>query len=421
MVKLNERDQRMLDGQNGEGACLAMSIIVRMANILDADELIDIEQAHIDACGLKSVSGLEFVELLEKSGGRVVVPTTLNMIPMDLENWEAQGISQEYAEFVQRMVNSYFAMGCIPTCTCAPYQGYLTPRFGQQIVWGESNAIAYANSVLGARTERYADFIDICGAITGRVPKYGLHIKENRKGQVLFSLVGFTQSDFLEKNFFTALGYLIGQLTKDRIPVIDGVEGSVSNDCLKGLGAASASSGAVGLFHIVGITPEAPTLEEAFQGQQPEEVIDINPSMIKEAYEEMGAYQENGTKVDAIILGCPHFSYLEFVELAKVIEGSKATCHPDVFFLVMTNHNTLTLIKRTGLFKTVKEFGVRLMMDSCVFHTPALPGSVRMIMTNSGKSAYYSPGELGVKVTFGNIQKCVETAIKGTFYSEEMK
>lgn len=421
MATLNVRDQMMLAGQLGETTRLAMSIIVRMANILEVDELIDVTQAHIDACGLKSVSGLEFVELLANSGGKVAVPTTLNMIPLDLDNWKTQGIDREYADFVQRMANAYLALGCIPTWTCAPYQGYLTPRFGQQIVWGESNAIVYANSVLGARTERYADFMDICGAITGRVPKYGLHIKENRKGQVLFRLIGFEPNDFLDRSIFPILGYLIGGLTKDRVPVIDGVEGSVPNHCLKALGAAAASSGAVGIFHMIGITPEANTLDEAFQGQLPEEVVEVYPETLKKTRGEMGTSLINGKQLDAVIIGCPHFSYDEFVELAEAIEISKGKCHSSVYFVVMTNQTSLGLIKRTGIFDTINKFGVKILLDSCVFHTPILPKSLHVIMTNSGKCAYYSPGELGVEVIFGDVYQCVRSAITGTICSEDVE
>ncbi len=420
MVALNTRDQQMLSGELGETAHIAMSVIVRMADILGVGELMDITQAHIDACGLKSVSGLEFVELLARSGGKVTVPTTLNIIPMDLDNWQSQGIDAEYAEFVQRMADAYLSLGCIPTWTCAPYQGYLTPRFGQQVVWGESNAIVYANSVLGARTERYADFMDICGAITGRVPKFGLHIKENRKGSILFRVSGFNQKDYQDSSFFASLGYLMGSIAKDRVPVVDGIQGVVPNHCLKAFGAASASSGAVGLFHIIGVTPEANTLEEAFQGQVPQETIEVSPESLSKTREEMSADLKGEAKLDAVVMGCPHFSYDEFLELSEAIKENTGSCHPQVFFIIMSNHASLDLIKRTDIYKTVNSFGVKILLDSCVFHTPIMPKSAKVIMTNSGKHAYYSPGELGAQVYFGDIKSCVRAAVNGRIEREDI-
>ncbi len=419
MLSLNARDQRMLSGELGETMRLAMLVIVRMAEILEVDELIDITQGHIDACGLKSESGLEFIELLASHGGKVSVPTTLNMVPMDLENWQEQGIDEEYASFVKRMAAAYIKLGCIPTWTCAPYQGYLSPRFGQQIVWGESNAIAYANSVLGARTDRYADFMDICGAITGRVPKYGLHLTENRKGQVLFQLQGIPDAIFKDPNFYPVLGTLVGKRTGKQIPVVNGVIGPVSNDCLKAFGAAAASSGAVGLFHMVSITPEAETLEAAFQGYPPEQVIEVTWDLIQKTWQEMSTGELDGEKLDAVLLGCPHFSYVEFLELANAIKSAGARCHPGVDFLVMTNHASMALIKRTDIYETLIDFGGRIVLDSCVFHSPVLKESIKVVMTNSGKASYYSPGILGVKVAFGELENCVKAAVWGTISRED--
>jgi len=198
-VQLSKRDEEFLNGQHGEAARMAMRIVTRMAEVLDAAELMDVTQAHIDGCGLLSETGLEFAETLAAKGGQVCVPTTLNMGPLDLQNWRQFGIDEDFADKAIRQAKAYTDMGCIPTWTCAPYQSYLTPRFGQQIAWGESNAICYANSVLGARTNRYADYMDICAAITGRVPKCGLHLKENRKGQILLRLMD-VPSALLQRN-----------------------------------------------------------------------------------------------------------------------------------------------------------------------------------------------------------------------------
>ncbi|MBC7263199.1 MAG: aconitase X catalytic domain-containing protein [Chloroflexi bacterium] len=412
-VVLSEKDRAMLDGKYGEAARLAMSILVRMAEVYGATEMMDVTQAHIDGCGLMSESGLEFAETLAAHGGRVSIPTTLNMIPLDLQNWRQFGIPEDFAAKAIRLAKAYTDMGCIPTWTCAPYQGYLTPRFGQQIAWAESNAIVYANSVLGARTNRYGDYMDICAAITGRVPKYGLHLKHNRKGQILLRLVDIEPAVLQDDTFYPALGHLIGTLAQDKIPVIEGLPPGATSDQLKALGAAAASSGAVALFHAIGVTPEASTLEEAFQGDAPERVIDIHSSDLLAARADLSTAEE-GARLDWVVLGCPHFSFTEFERLAELIRAHKGrSVHPNVKFLIISNQVAYSLLQRSDLMDVLMDFGVRITLDTCVFHTPIIPSDAKVLMTNSGKCAYYAPGELGLQVAFGSMADCVRSAVEG--------
>ena len=359
-------------------------------------------------------SALEFAEKLVGLGGQVLVPTTTNMIPLDLQNWRTQGVPEEFGQKAIRLANAYVQLGCTPTWTCTPYQVYPPPRFRQQIGWGESNAIVYANSVLGARTERYADFFDICAALTGRVPKYGMHLDENRKGQVLFKLAGFEREDFIEDTFYPALGFLVGKTARDRVVVIDGLQYEPTSDQLKALGAAAASSGAVALFHIVGITPEAPTLEAAFQGFSPEEILTVTQEDISRAKGQLSTTNNaRGRKLDAVILGCPHFSIDELRKLTRILETSRVLCHPDVQFYVMTNQVSYALARRSGFLDILLQFGARITIDTCILNTPVtLPGT-RLVMTNSGKDAYYAPSELGVDVVFASIEDCVRSAAAG--------
>lgn len=419
VVQLTSRDKDILGGRRGAAARLAMSILVRMAGVLGAVEMMDITQVHIDGVGLLSESGLEFAENLAAMGGKVAVPTTLNMVPLDVQRWKELGVPEDIAAKAQRQIAAYVKMGCIPTCTCAPYQGYLTPRFGQQIAWAESNAIVYANSVLGARTNRYGDYIDICAALTGRVPKCGLHLKANRKGQLLFRLIDLDPAILRQDVFYAVLGYLIGKMSEDKIPVIEGLPADTTTDQLKALGAASASSGAVALFHALGVTPEAHTLEEAFQGDGPAEVIDVRLSDLVEAHRAL-SLATDGARLDAVVLGCPHFSFLEFQQLARIIEdqeGQKA--HPHVRFMVITEQLAYSLLQRSGLLDTITGFGAEIALDTCVFHSPILPSGIKVTMTNSGKQAYYAPGELGVQVALGGMAECVRSAIKGVVVRED--
>jgi len=418
-ITLSDKDRLMIDGKLGEAARLAMSIMVRMAQVYEATEMMDVTQAHIDGCGLMSESSLEFAETLASLGGKVSIPTTLNMIPLDLQNWRDFGVPEEFGVKATRLAKAYTDMGCVPTCTCAPYQGYLTPRFGQQIAWAESNAIVYANSVLGARTNRYGDFIDICAAITGRVPKYGLHLKHNRKGQILLRLVDIDPAIFQQDASYSVLGHLMGSLAQNKIPVIEGLPADASGDQLKALGAASASSGAVALFHAVGLTPEANTLDEAFQGETPEKVIEIHPSDLLKARDDLSTTTE-GARLDWVILGCPHFSFAEFEHLVRLIQAEEAqVIHQDVQFIIFSSQTSYSLLQRSDMMPVLTDFGVRITLDTCPFHTPMVPPDVKVIMTNSGKCAYYAPGELDVKVAFGTIADCVRSAVTGRVHREE--
>jgi predicted aconitase len=420
-VELSGRDKQFLDGQHGEAAQMAMRIMVRMAEVVDAPEMMDVSQAHIDGCGLLSETGLEFAETLTAKGGKVLIPTTLNMGPLDLQNWRQFGVNEDFAAKAIRQAKAYTDMGCIPTWTCAPYQSYLTPRFGQQIAWGESNAICYANSILGARTNRYGDFIDICAAITGRVPKCGLHLKQNRKGQILLRLVDIDPAIMKSNAFFATLGYLVGSLVEDEIPVIEGLPTWASSDQLKALCAAAASSGAVALFHAIGVTPEANTFEQAFQGGQPLRFIDIHLYDLQKSMSDLSTAPE-GANLDLVVLGCPHFSFDEFRELAGLIQTqteSGQTLHPDVRFIVISSQTSYSLLQRSVFLDVLTNFGIEITLDTCIFHTPMASGDTKVIMTNSGKCAYYAPGELGVQVAFGSMAECVDSAIKGNVSRKE--
>ena len=421
-VKLSTRDEQLLSGQQGKAARMAMRILVRMAEVQDAAEMMNVSQAHIDGCGLLSKTGLEFAETLAANGGKVSIPTTLNMGPLDLQNWKRFGVNEDFAAKAIRQAKAYTDMGCIPTWTCAPYQSYLTPRFGQQIAWGESNAICYANSVLGARTNRYGDFIDICAAITGRVPKCGLHMKENRKGQILLKLKDIDTATMQVSSFYAILGHLVGSLAEDKIPVIEGLPANVSSDHLKAFCAAAASSGQLALFHAVGLTPEAESVEKAFQGDKPQRVIDIRLSDLQKSQADLSTAKE-ADKLDLVVLGCPHFSFDEFRELARLIKVKTEKgkmLHPDVKFIVISCQTSYALLQRSDFLNVLTDFGIEITLDTCIFHTPMVSPETNVIMTNSGKCAYYAPGQLCVKVAFGSMAECVDSAIAGCICRKEM-
>lgn len=315
-LRLTEEEHAMLAGEAGEAAALAMRIVARLAPLYGATELLPISRAHIDGCIYEGDAGLEFAERLAASGGRVAVPTSLNVISLDRAHWRELGLSPAYADKARRLGQAYVAMGATPTFTCTPYHTEARPTFGEQIAWAESNAVAFANSVIGARTNRYGDYLDISCALTGRVPAAGLHLDENRLGQALIRLprlpCGLAERD----DFYPVLGYLIGSFIDDEIAVVEGLDASPSEDQLKALAAATATSGSVALFHLVGITPEAPTTAAAFGGSPPLRTIDVSMDDLRRARAELTTHA--GEEIDVVGFGSPHCSFPECQVLARL-------------------------------------------------------------------------------------------------------
>src|SRR5262245_3492225 len=409
MLKLSDGDRAMLNGDHGPAPQLAMSILVRMADVYGARELMDISQAHIDSTIYLGDATLEFAERLAALGARVAVPTSLNVSGVDECGWKDWAVSPEWAAKAARQMLAYERMGAVPTWTCAPYQTQMRPSFGQQIAWGESNAIAFANSVIGARTERYPDLLDICCAITGRVPAVGLHVTEQRAGQLRLRLVDVPRTLQQDDQFFAVLGHLVGKLAGDRIPVIDGIVVSPPEDQLKAFAAAVASSGRVALFHIVGLTPEAATLEAAFQDRAPEETIDITIADLRAARRELTT--ADGRELDMVILGSPHFSLAEFELLAPLVSGRRADAR--VKFLITSSRLMKEMAAEAGVLQPILEFGAQITLDTCILASPMLPPEIKTLMTNSPKYAYYAPSLLNTRVTFGSLADCVRSAVEG--------
>ncbi|MCI0609777.1 MAG: aconitase X catalytic domain-containing protein [Anaerolineae bacterium] len=412
---LTDKDREMLRADYGAATKMAMSILVRMAEVSNASELIDISGAHIDSTVYIGDAGLEFAERLASLGAKVSVPTTLNVSGLDEHHWQEWAVPSEWAKQAHRQMIAYQSMGTIPTWTCAPYQTETRSSFGQQIAWGESNAIVFANSVLGARTERYPDLFDICCAITGRAPNIGLHRTENRAGELLLDVKGILETVQLRDDFYPILGHLIGKISIDRIPVIEGICIIPSEDQLKALGAAAATSGAVALFHMIGITPEASTRKAAFQGKEPKESITITMDMLREARRELTHTDDE--KLDMVVLGSPHFSLAEFKQLARLVAGKRK--NKDIKFLVTSSRAMTQLAKQAGFLDPLETFGAQLTVDTCILTTPMLPAEMKYLMTNSAKFAYYTPGLLNKKITFGSLRDCVDSAIEGRVIRDE--
>ncbi|MBW2690153.1 MAG: aconitase X catalytic domain-containing protein [Deltaproteobacteria bacterium] len=412
-MHLIEDEKSILDGSQGEAAQIAMKILVDLGEIFGADEMMSITQVHIDTTIYMVDAGVEFAERMAEMGGRFSVPTQLNPSAIDLKRWKELRVDSELLEKSRRIERAYLKMGAMPTWTCAPYQQGLIPKFGEQIAWGESNAIAFANSVIGARTNRYADLMDICAGIIGKVPRFGLHLSENRKAEILITLDGFTDEMFADRAIYPLLGFVFGEIAADRIAALEGVPSDVSIDSLKAFSAAAASSGAVGLFHIIGVTPEAQTLKMCSQ-EEPLERFEITPAMLRNAEERLSDNAIDGP--DLIVLGCPHFSVEEFVLLDQLLKGRKI--HDSITCWVTTSRAVYAMIEANGILKELQLSGIDVFTDGCPLQYPLGNWAFRSAMSDSGKFVNYCYSQTGLKVAYGSLDECVETAVAGKFCRE---
>ena len=402
---LSDSDQAMLQGEGGEAARLAMELLVATAEAEGASELLDISAAHIDGCLYHGRAGLDFARLLVEGGAKVAVATTLNVSSLDLLHPELYSGNPEIAVVARELMDAYVTMGCVPSWTCAPYQLPGRPGIGDQVAWGESNAIVFANSVLGARTGRYGDFLDICCALTGRAPATGLHTDQGRTAtlRVDLDVPDHVRDDEV---LYPVLGHLLGEVSGVAVPVIVGLDARATEDRLKALGAAAASSGAVAMFHAVGVTPEASTLDAATGGKEPETRLVIGLTELSRARRSLN--QGEGP-LGAVSVGTPHFSLSEMEQLAGLVSG-RTTGVP---FYVNTSRDVLAQAERSGAAAVIESFGATIVTDTCTYITPIM-GEVRgVVMTNSGKWAFYAPGNLGVEVAFAGLEACVLSAVRG--------
>jgi predicted aconitase len=407
--RLTTDEAAIAAGARGEGAAMAMRIVAEAARLMGAEELIAIESAHIDGALYHGDSGTLFAERLVAGGAKVSVRATLNVGALDLTGCSRTRLPAHEHEMAKRMMDAYRALGCEATWTCAPYQAGHRPRFGSQVAWGESNAVVFCNSVLGARTNRYGDFLDIACAIAGRAPYYGLHKTENRRATVVVD-VSQLNHDWLSSDIaWPVLGNLYGRLIGNAVGVITGVPFRPWEDILKAFGATAASAGAVGLFHVAGATPEAPDEATALQYRPPVERIIVTEAMVRDAQRRLTT-AERADRIDAVAVGSPHLSLEEFDTLRRLLHGRRLA----VPLYACTGRHALTILDRDGYRKELEASGVTIVADTCVVVTPILPEKPgAILMTNSGKFAHYAPANTGYAVIYGSMADCVESAVAG--------
>ncbi|KAI0153450.1 hypothetical protein BJ166DRAFT_532793 [Pestalotiopsis sp. NC0098] len=409
-VAVSPEDDKMLRGEGHSAATkLAMQTIVRFAAIQGAETLISVSQVHIDACCYAGKVSLAIPQRLRELGGNFAVPTTCNSLDVDRRRWRELKADPELSEASYAIGDHYLAMGAQLSFTCAPYLLDTKPKIGEQVGWGESNAVVFANSVLGARTHKYPDYLEVMVALTGRAPYTGCHLPEERAPKIGISVTPIIINE-IDESIFPLLGYHIGGLVGSSIPIIYGLE--TSNPTipdLKAFGAGFATTSSAPMFHIRGITPEAADYDDEIASI---EKIKIKIEDLRDTWQELTTATD--PSADLISLGNPHFTIEEFSTLAQLVRGK--TIRKGIVMIITTGRSIYEQAERAGYISEIQRFGASLITDTCwcMITEPIIPFKARNIMTNSSKYAHYGPGISRRRFHFGSLAGCVEVACLGS-------
>ena len=410
-MRLTDYEKKLLDGKHGKAIQIAMRVLYDLGKNYEADYFVEIASCHDDSTCFMGEAQVAFAEHLVRLGARFSVPTTTNACAIDMNRFDRQKLDLEFMTATRRIEASHLALGAIASWTCAPYQAGFTPGFGQQVAYAESNVIAFVNSIVGARTNRYAGPLELLAGIAGRVPYFGLHVTENRKAQGLVTLgKDITPDMFEHDDVYTLLAYAYGEIVGDRVWAMDKLPKNISMDNLKHMSATMASSGGIALFHLVGITPEAQSLEMAFQGETPREVVTITRKSLQKARAQL-CNPDIEESLDIISLGCPHFSCAEFLLLEKALKGKKV--HGNTLLWVFTSRTTYGLIRDSGQLHRLSSLGVEVFVDGCALEHATEKWNTRTYMSNSGKFCTYCFSKTGCHPFFGTITDCAKSAVQG--------
>jgi predicted aconitase len=400
-MDLTQEEIQMLSGEKGPAARKAMEILTALGTIYNAERMVPVSSVQISGVSYDNLgeAGLEFLTEMAENGGKARVLTTLNPAGMDIENWQALGIDPEFAANQQRVIEAYTSMGIVPTCSCTPYLFGNLPRYGEHIAWAESSAVCYANSVLGARTNREGGPSALAAALTGRTPNYGLHLIENRRPtlnvQVRASLTGTRDFGALG----TALGRTIEARKKKDIPYISGVS-NASVDELKSFCASLATFGGLALFHMEGITPESAIYPV------PAETIEICQGDLDEAIRSLDE-PASTEEVDFVSLGCPHLSLSEIAHVAEQLKGQRV----NKTFWITTARPIKRMADQMGYTAVIEAAGAVFAADTCCVVAP-IRGSFKVLATDSAKACYYAAAKHSFKTRFLPFDEVIREALK---------
>jgi len=419
-LELSAEEQALLAGDFGPGVRKAMEIVVTLGQIYGARRLVPVGSVQVAGVSYRNLgeAGLEFLREWADQSARVRVPTTLNPAGMDLRAWRELGFSELFARRQLAVIESYRRLGVCTTCTCTPYLVDNVPHLGEHVAWAESSAVSYANSVLGARTNREGGPSALAAGITGRTAAYGLHLDENRRAtlRVVVRCPVRTLSDF------GALGYIVGKVARSRVPLfvnpvnLMSLEGACSNArtfLLKALGAAMAASGAVALYHVAGVTPEADLPDILAPDHERLVVDDLQPAyaaLNSDVYKNESE-NGNGNKIDLAWFGCPHAGLEEMAEIVRLLAGRQVKAA----LWITTAREMRKQAEAEGLVAAVEASGGRVVADMCVVVAPMQELSFRTLATPSAKGATYVPSHAGLQVRYGTVEQCVEAAATGVW------
>lgn len=402
-IRLSETDRHQLAGDDGQARQLAMEVVCLMAAVQNADELIDVSRAHIDGCILAHDANLDFAEKMHQMGARTLIPTTINAISVDRQNWQSQGVLPDFGHKASRLADAYVNMGARPTFTCAPYLLEDAPGEDEAIGWSESNAVIFANSVLGARTQKHPDYLDLFIAITGRAPNTGVYLAANR---VPVCELHVSLPARIDDALWPMLGWLAGSKSPSGIPVLTGLEAlSPTPDDLKALCAAFGTTSAAPMLHVRGHTPE---------GDQPlppqAERLDITVGDLRKLWQQFNAAEG---QIDLVAIGSPHASLAETRKFAGFL--GEQHCDAATKTIVTVGRNVLADMTAEGILDRLQRAGVEVIPDICwcSITEPVFPTAASVIMTNSGKYAHYGEGLTGRGVRFGSLEDCAKAALSG--------
>lgn len=388
-MELDKYDQALLDGEYGESRQKMMEILLALGKIYDAERFIPVKSVQVSGASFKTIgeAGLEWLSSID---AKAVVPAFLNPIGMPRNGWEELGIPQSFAEKQIQVNEAYVRLGIRPTCTCTPYYFSIVER-GDHLAWSESSAVSYANSVLGARTNREGGPSALASALTGKTPEYGLHIVKNRLPQIEFRLDDPEAAKKWTNAEYGALGVVAGAIAGNRIPLFMGLR--PNRDMLKSLGAAMAASGAVALYHVNEITPETrfPFFKQHI-AEDEREVVTIEVAEVLDVFKEV--------EVSAVAVGCPHLSREEVTRVAELLSGRK-TVMP--FYVFVAEEMKVSCAEELAV---IAKAGAKVVPDTCMVVSP-LMDHAGAVMTNSGKAFSYLPGMCGVAPRMGTLEDCV--------------
>jgi len=443
MLRLSAEEQALLAGDLGPGVRKAMEIIVTLGRIYGARRLVEVESVQVAGVSYHNLgaAGLEFLCEWADQGARARVPTTLNPAGMDLHAWRELGFTESFARRQQAVIEAYHRLGVRPTCTCTPYLVGNVPGVGAHVAWAESSAVSYANSVLGARTNREGGPSALAAAITGRTAAYGLHLDENRRAtlRVLVRCPVRTLSDF------GALGYLVGRAARNRVPyfVFEDPDETCSDVALKALGAAMAASGAVALFHVAGHTPEAGQPEILNPDHETLTIDDLRPAYAALNSDAPGPVLSPVEApvlspveapvlspveapvlspveapvlspveaIDLVWFGCPHVGLEEMARVVHLLRGRSVKA---ALWITMAREVRKRAAAQ-GLVEALEASGGRAVADMCAVVAPMQELGFRTVATSSAKGASYLPSYAGLTVRYGTVEQCVEAAVTGTW------